>query len=154
MAEAVVSTKMIKLYFEIHEDEELSKKVKDIEVLRIECDVAFKTVDGEIKIYDAAIVDTGAFISLIPRSIRENVCHEKIARHTVKGIVPKKECSIDVIIGRIKLRLIDEENESDEIEIYAYLALTDEVPLIIGFKDLLTKFKLCIDFQKDTAFVE
>ena len=145
---------MIKLYFEIQKDEELSKKVEDIGVLRLECDVAFKTVDGKIKIYDAAIIDTGAFISLIPHSIWKNVEHEEIARHSVKGIIPKKECSIEVIIGKIKLKLIDEENESDEMEIYAYLAMTDEVPLIIGFKDLLSRFRVCFDYGENEAFIE
>ena len=152
--EAVVSIKMIKLYFELQVDEKLSKKVKEIDVLRLECDVAFRTFDGEIKIYDAAIVDTGAFISLIPRSIWENVEHEKIASHVVRGIVPKKECSVDVIIGKIKIRLIDEENETNEMEVYAYLAMTDEVPLIIGFKDILTEFKISIDFKENEAFIE
>ena len=52
-------------------------------------------------------------------------------------------------IGKIKLKLIDEENETGEIEIYAYLAMTDEVPLIIGLKDLLTRFRVCFDFGEN-----
>ena len=122
--------------------------------MRLECDVAFRTVNDEIEVYDAAIIDTGAFISLIPRSIWKNVEHEEIARHSVKGIVPKKECSIDVIIGKIKVKLIDEENETNEMDIYAYLAMTDEVPLILGFKDLLSKFRVCFDYGENEAFLE
>ena len=121
--------------------------------MRLKGDIMFRERSGKIRGYDA-IIDTGVFISLIPLSIWENVEYGKIARHSVKGIVPKKECSVDVIIGRIKVKLIDEENESDEMEIYAYLAMTDEVPLIIGFKDLLSRFRVCFDYCENEAFIE
>ncbi len=145
---------MIKLYFRRRKDKELNKKVKGIGILRIMCDVLFKTIDGEIDIYEGAIVDTGAFISLIPYSAWKNVEHKEIVRHSVKGIIPRKECAIDVIIGKIKLKLLDEENETNELEIYAYLALTDEVPLIIGFEDLLSRFKVCFDYSENEAWIE
>ncbi len=144
---------MIKLYFESKKDPELEKKVNGIDILRLKCNVLFREKSSKIRIRDG-IVDTGAFVSLIPFSIWENVEHEEIARHCVKGIVPRKECSIEVIIGKIKLKLIDEKNETNEMEIYAYLALTDEAPLIIGFKDLLSRFKLCIDFPENKAWID
>ena len=144
---------MIKLYFKSKKDPLLEKKVPGLDILRLKCDVRFEEKSGEIWNYDA-ILDTGAFISLIPFSIWKNVEHEEIERHTVKGIIPGKECSIDVIIGKIKLKLIDEENETGELNIYAYLAMTDEVPLILGFKDLLSKFRVCFDYGENEAFLE
>jgi len=144
---------MIKLYFKSKKYTKLEGKVEGIDILRLKCDVRFREKSSKFWTYDA-IVDTGAFISLIPYSIWKNVEHVEITRHYVGGIVPRKECSIDVIIGKIKLKLIDEENETDEMEICAYLAMTDEVPLIIGFKDLLTKFKIYIDFPENEAWIE
>jgi len=44
-------------------------------------------------------------------------------------------------------------NQTKETEIHAYLALTDEVPLILGFKDLLTEFRLCFSYP-DEAWIE
>lgn len=145
---------MIKLYFKTIKDRKLNEKFKDIEILRIVCSVLFKTADGRSKKYDDAIIDTGAFISLIPHSIQKNVEHKEFVKHTVKGIISKKECSLDVIIGKIKIRLIDEKNETREIEIHSYLAMTDEVPLIIGLKDILTRFKVCFDYGEDEAWIE
>jgi len=36
----------------------------------------------------------------------------------------------------------------------AFLALTDEVPLIIGFKDNLSEFMVCFNRKKDIAFLD
>ena len=44
--------------------------------------------------------------------------------------------------------------KSSELEIHAYLAMTDEVPLIVGFKDLLAKFRVCFDYSENEAYVE
>ena len=79
----------------------------------------------------------------------------RIIDHKVAGINPRPECSIPVIIGKVSCILLDEySGKSRELEIHAYLAMTDEVPLIIGFKDLLTRFKLCIDFPENEAWID
>lgn len=45
-------------------------------------------------------------------------------------------------------------NHSRLVEIYAYLALIDDVPLLLGFKDLLQHFKVCFDYNANKAFIE
>lgn len=34
------------------------------------------------------------------------------------------------------------------------MALTDNIPLIVGFKDLLEKYRINIDVTRDKAFIE
>ncbi len=45
--------------------------------------------------------------------------------------------------------LVDMENHTNEIEVYAFLSLIDEIPLIVGFKDLLENFKVCFDYGEN-----
>ncbi len=55
-----------------------------------------------------------------------------------------------MIIGKVNCILLDEyDNKSRELAIHAYLAMTDEVPLILGFKDLLSKFRVCFDYGEN-----
>jgi len=144
---------MINLFFETLKSRELEAKVKGIEIVRLRCYVQFENRAGETGIHDA-IIDTGAFISLIPFSIWKEAEVDRVADYHVGGVIPKPECSIPVIIGRIGLRLIDEENQTEKIDVHAYLALTDEIPLILGFKDLLASFRVCFDYKENIAWLD
>ena len=127
---------------------------ENFEIIRLRCNVQFKDKIGWTEAYDA-IVDTGAYCSLIPLSIWENLKVEKIADYKIKGIQTKEECAIPVIIGKISCIIIDSEgNETSERNLYAFLALVDNVPLILGFKDLLSKFKMVFDFRTKEAYIE
>lgn len=145
----------VRLFFDAFEYEELNQKVKEkFEIIRLRCGVQFKDNNSWTETYDA-IVDTGAYCSLIPLSIWENLPVEKISKYKIKGIQTKEECSIPVIIGKITCILVDREgNETSENHMYALLALVDNVPLILGFKDLLSKFKVIFDFRTKDGFVE
>ena len=145
----------VKLFFDTFEYEELNQKVKEkFEIIRLRCGVQFRDNNGWTEAFDA-IVDTGAYCSLIPSSIWENLPVDKIAKYKIKGIQTKEECSIPVIIGKIKCILVDSEgNGTNETHMYALLALTDNVPLILGFKDLLSKFKVTFDFKTKEAHLE
>jgi len=144
---------MVKLFFETLRSRELETKVEGINIVRLRCYVQFEKRTGEISIHDA-IVDTGAFISLIPFSIWKDVEVDRLADHHVGGLIQKPDCSIPVIIGKIGLRLIDEEHQTEKIDVHSYLALTDEIPLILGFKDLLASFKVCFDYKENSAWLE
>jgi len=144
---------MVNLFFETLRSRELEAKVEGFDIVRLRCYVQFEKRTGEISVHDA-IVDTGAFISLIPFSIWKDVEMDRFADHRVGGLIQKPECSIPVIIGKIALRLVDEEHQTEKIDIHAYLALTDEIPLILGFKDLLASFKVCFDYKDHSAWLE
>jgi len=121
----------IKLFFDVFEYEEINRKVKEhFEIIRLRGSVQFKYNNRWTESYDA-IVDTGAYCSLTPLSIWENLKVEKIAEYKIKGIQTKEECAIPVIIGKV-----------------------DNVPLILGFKDLLSKFKMSFYFRTKEAYIE
>ena len=144
---------MVKLFFETLRSRELEAKVEGINIVRLRCYVQFEKRTREISIHDA-IVDTGAFISLIPFSIWKDVEVDRFADHHVEGLIQKPDCSIPVIIGKIGLKLVDEEHQTEKIDVHSYLALTDEIPLILGFKDLLASFKVCFDYKENSAWLE
>lgn len=116
--------------------------------------VVFKTASSWSNPKDA-LIDTGAHTSILPKSIWKGVKTEKLGSYDIQGISNKPECRIPCEVGRITAKFIDESgNASCEAEMQAFLALTDEVPLIIGFKDLLSKFKVCFDRMKNIAYLE
>lgn len=64
----------------------------------------------------------------------------------MRGIVEKPECSTYVSVGRINIVLCDEYgNIGSEMEIFAYFALTDKIPIIIGFKNVLEQMTLHVN---------
>jgi len=144
---------MVNLFFEKLTSKKLSKKVEGIDIVRLRCYVQFEKRTGDIDVQDA-IVDTGAFISLIPFSIWKDIEVDRLADYHVGGLIPKQDCTIPVIIGKIQLRLVDEAHQTKKINVHAYLALTDEIPLILGFKDLLAAFKVCFNYRENTAWLE
>jgi hypothetical protein len=144
----------VKLFFEVFKDREIEEKVKDFEIIRLKCFIQFKTENGWSKPYDA-IVDTGAPTSLIPHYIWNKVEHIFIADHQVQGISSRPECAVPVKIGKVSCVLFDEEgNQTRELKIHTYLALTSEVPLIIGFKDILSQFSTYFDYSALEAYIE
>lgn len=69
-----------------------------------------------------AIVDTGAPISLVPPKIWKKCRVDILGETELRGVIPKKECAIQVKAAKICLRLLDPEYVTDEIETKAYLA--------------------------------
>lgn len=144
----------INLLFKEYVDEALAGKIEGYLVIRLTGMVSFK---GAERFLDPkrAIIDTGAHISLVPFSIWKNAKVEHITDHYLQGVIPKKDCTIPVSIGRVSCVLLDRQgNVSSELEMLAYLALTDEIPLVLGFKDLLSRFKVCFDYDKREAYIE
>jgi predicted aspartyl protease len=146
-----MSTKRIKLYFCKFENPDLVEV--DIGVIRLFCEVAFVTEEGYTDSY-SAVLDTGAPVSVIPYQIWSMLKVKKIKDYAIRGIVPKKECSLPVTIGEVSCILLDKEERTRRMKVKAYLAHSNEVPLIIGFKDLLDRFGIYLDFKKNFAYLE
>ncbi len=135
-------------------DPELDLKLDYGELIRLSILIQFKTESGRSKLYEA-IIDTGAHTSVIPKYIWEGIYTEEKADHFVQGIVPKKECSLPVKVSIIRGILFDDAlNHTNEVEFYAYCALDDRVPLILGFKDLLETFTICFNIGSGVAYLE
>lgn len=146
-----MSTRHIKLYFSKFDNPDLI----DIElgIIRLFCEIAFVTEEGYTDSY-SAILDTGAPVSVIPYRIWSKLKVNEIKDYAIRGIVPKRECSLPVTIGEISCILLDKEQSTEKIKVKSYLAYSDEVPLIIGFKDLLDSFGIYLDFRKNQAYLE
>lgn len=144
----------VNLFFRALRDPQLEEKLPGIEIIRLKALVRFQTARGWSDIYEA-IVDTGAHMSLIPRSIWQEALHTKLARHRIRGIVPKADCTLSVVVGKVQCRVVDREGHRTEpLEVHAFLAPTDEVALILGFKDLLMRFAHHFDYRTDTAYLD
>ena len=75
--------------------------------------------------------------------------------YSMRGIVPREECKVPVDIGKIHCVLLDEEgNRTKEMNVYAFLAFSDFIPIVFGFKLLLEYFKICFDCEEDNAWLE
>lgn len=147
-----MSTK-VKLFFREFKSSDIEKCISNYKLIRLMCKLRLKThTDWTPPI--KAIVDTGAHISTLPFSLWKSMEVEVIGESKLRGIIPKKECEVSVAVGKVKCMLVDMENHTNEIEIHAFLSLIDEIPLIIGFKDLLEKFKVCFDYSENEAFIE
>lgn len=144
----------VKLFFERFQDKEINSKLPGHYVIRLKCALRFLTKNGLSAPYPA-IIDTGAHTSVIPKFIWMESVHQIYGEHKIYGISKNKECVIPCNIGIVGCIIVDDEdNETRELRISAFLANTDEIPLIIGFKDVLEKFKMVIEFSKNNAFIE
>ncbi len=140
----------VNLFFETFRDIEIDNYT----IVRLKCGVQFKTKFGWSQPY-SAIVDTGAHTSVIPLSLWKELVHEKIQRYKIYGISKQDGCSVSGDIGKVILIVVDENgNQTKELEICAFLAETDQIPLIIGFNGLLEKLRVNFDFRKDEASAE
>lgn len=146
-----MSTKRINLYFWKFDNPDLVDI--DIGIIRLFCEVAFVTEEGYTDSY-SAVLDTGAPVSVIPYQIWSMLKVKKIRSYGIRGIVPKKECSLPVTIGEVSCILLDKEESTRRIKVKAYLAHSNEVPLIIGFKDILDRCGVYLDFRKNIAYLE
>lgn len=103
---------------------------------------------------EVAIVDTGAPISLVPYRIWRKCTNEVIGEAELRGVIPKKECVMPVKVAVVRLRLVEPEYATERIEVKAYLAPIDEVPLIIGFENILSEFNVFFSYHTQIAFIE
>jgi len=148
-----ILTKIL-LFFDEFIDKELEKKVPDhAEIVRLWCLVQFKRKKDWTMPYPA-LIDTGAHTTIIPKKIWSDLSINKIANHYVRGLIPKEECKLDIEIGSLEILVCDKVKHTKKMQILSYLAPVNNIPLILGFKDLLSKFKICFDYDKKNAYIE
>lgn len=136
-------------------DLEIEEKLTDygasIRVLGL---IKFKTMNGWGET-ESAIIDSGAPISVIPFDIWQKAETEILTKHELTGIVPRSECKLPVLIGRIECIVIDKlGNRTGMMKVRAFLALTNQVPLVLGFKDLLENFEICFNCTGNWGFIQ
>ena len=144
----------IKLFYETYNDPDISKFIENYNIIRLKGIIRFIHHENYSDPFKA-IIDTGAHISLIPHYMWKNLNIEDLGKYEVRGISNKPECNIPSIIGRLEIIIQDRlGNSTNKLKIHSCLALTNEVPLIMGFKDLLSKFQVCFNYGQNEAFIE
>jgi len=90
------------------------------------------------------IYDTGAAVSLLPLRFFDILGVRRYASIELMGISP--EIKIQARLTRARLRFIDVKGEkSPEIEAWVAIAERNDVPLIIGLKDIADKHRFSTD---------
>lgn len=94
-------------------------------------------------------------MSAIPFYVWKEVPVERLGQYEIEGISPKPECKVPALVGKITCMVTDEEgSKRASVKIHTYLVLIDEIPLVIGFRGLLEKFKVCFDYETREAYIE
>ena len=142
----------INAFFETFLDQELYSKLRGrSKVVRIYCNIKIRTPTGFIGPY-LAIIDTGAHTSVIPARIWKMSEHRVLGDHYIAGLVPNAK--LDVKVGEVTGVFVDILNNSKEYKFLSFLSPTDRTPLILGFKELLSEFKLVINYPENTVWLE
>jgi hypothetical protein len=124
-----------------------------VQGVRVVGKVVFKTNNGYSE-PRYAIIDTGSPISIIPPRVRTTSKVKILKDYKITGLVDKEECKLPVSFSELTCRLLDEENITDDLPIKADLAYTDELPIILGFADLLDEIVIYIDCKNDCAYLK
>ena len=122
-----------------------------LRLVRLLAEVSFATEEGWLGI-EAAIVDTGAPVSVIP----SGVWQQAECRPLTSG-------DFDIAIGgtpttgklaELTLRCPDQSTVSPSLNVRAYLLADDTHPLVLGFEDILTELVLHCDFTSRDAYLD
>lgn len=105
--------------------------------------ISFKTKNGWSNLH-RMIYDTGAVISLLPASYYNLLGIEKHASAKLGGVTPETE--VRVRLARVAFRFADLKGDtSPELEAWFAIAERDDVPRVIGLKDINITHKLRVE---------
>ena len=138
----------INLFFDKFEDEDNPGYA----IIRLKCGIQLKKEKGWSLPY-TSVIDTGAHTSVLPLSVWQELSVKKIKPYKIYGISKDERCGLSGMLGEITIILIDEKgNQSSEINAIFFLAETDQVPIIIGFKGLLEKLRVTAAITGNAQF--
>lgn len=104
-------------------------------------------INGEVEAPEHLYVDSGADISLIPKSVGDilGFAIEKMDEITeIKGV---GERGVPIIIKKLKIRIGEK-----LLETRIAWALIEEVPMLLGRADIFSLFDICFKKNKKTIF--
>ena len=136
----------IDLWFE-SKNRLLSNDISD-EVVKAFCNMSFLDDSKKWSPLWNAILDTGAHTSLIPKYIWEGLFFEPLSESLFLGIKSNLLCSVPCKVARVAAVILDQDsNRSRPFVMNAYLAKSNDVPLILGLSSALDRFSLSIDYK-------
>ena len=147
----------VKIRISRERDEEINEIVPDFgDSIRLRTWAKFRMRDNNWSKTASAIIDTGAPISVLPYDLWRRLKIKMLATgYSMRGIIPREECKLPVDIGEVYCILLDEEGvKTEETKIRAFLAFSDLIPIVLGFKFLLERLKICFDCEEGHAWLE
>jgi len=131
----------------------LSNNVRD-QVSKVFCNISFLEETKEWSRIWNAFVDTGAHTTLIPEYIWKRLYYEPLSESLFLGVKSNLLCSIPCKVAKVYTLLIDEKNHTKPFIINAYLAKSNDVPLILGVSTSLDNFDLVIKYREGKGYLE
>ncbi len=104
--------------------------------------------------YLRGIIDTGAAVSLLPADVWKDAEYDLIGSVRIGGVVPRDECRVPAKLARLTCALSDGVQLIGPLNIHAYLAESDEVPLLLGVSDLIESGELRVAIRQNQATFE
>jgi hypothetical protein len=127
-----------------------------ISVIRIIANMILRLQNGGFTPLQKAIVDTGSYWSTVPQDLWAQCDVDIIEPNSqIIGFASDEACHIPASIGRISGIILDDEgHETRLLTFLAFLAHTDDVPLVLGFADLLAEFQVRFDYRTNSAYLD
>lgn len=148
-----MSTK-IDLRIQTSIDLELFEQGIVVRLVRLFTSIRFQTNTEWTEVADA-IIDTGSAVSILPYSIWKDSSIRLLSPKDVilRGIVPQKDAILQAKIAEVPCVFLDRHRVSSPLKIKAYILYDDNIPLIIGFEDVLTVTKFICDYKNNIAYL-
>jgi len=118
--------------------------------VRVLTSVTLRTHTGWTR-YRSGVVDTGAAVSLFPGPIWRDAGYEPLGRVVATGVAGPKEGGIPALLTMVECVLSDGDTITGPLRVAAYLADSDEAPLLIGMSGLIERGVLRVDASAGDA---
>ncbi|NCO39718.1 MAG: hypothetical protein COZ06_18320 [Armatimonadetes bacterium CG_4_10_14_3_um_filter_66_18] len=145
----------LSLRFQVHDHPNVRYLGSPLPVVRLVVDARMRLTDGtESETYEGA-VDTGAYITVLPRYVWRTSEREILTPNILfGGVKPTKRCQVRADLARVTCVLSDREGyEAEPLTIPTYLAHTDRAPLLVGFAGLPSRYRMRIDPSTGEAWL-
>ena len=106
-------------------------------------------INGNKEILESAYVDSGADVTLIPKSVGDILGLAVGKNETITEIKGVGERGVPIIIKKVKLKIGEK-----EIEARVAWALIEEVPMLLGRTDIFNLFNISFEKNRRTNFSE
>ena len=100
-----------------------------------------------------ALIDTGAPYSVVPLALWPALRMQRVATQAIRGIVPGVHAEMSAELAKISAQLLDATHRSPRLTLWAMLAESDRVPLILGWSGCLDRVRLVVDAPHRRAWL-
>ena len=151
----IAGRSIVKLSFDV-KSTFVGPRMEIMPIIRIMANMVLCLQDGGFTPLQQAIVDTGSYWSVVPQELWTLCAVDIIEPNApIIGFASDEVCHIPASIGRISGKILDDEgHETQLLTFLAFLAHTDDIPLVLGFADLLAEFQVRFDYRTRTAYLD